>query len=159
MAIRRDVFDAIRGFRDGFGKTGAHNQPEDTDLCLRAAAHNGGGLWIYEPQAVACHQVPAHRATLKFFLKRCYNEGLGKAALASLNGVTESTSAERSYVRYILPFGFIRGFLEMVRGEVSGAVRSFAIVMGVSLTTAGYLAGRAAYTTTRRKRSESSYEL
>jgi hypothetical protein len=158
MAIRRDAFDAIRGFRDGFGKIGAHSQPEDTDLCLRAATYNGGGLWIYEPQAVACHQVPADRATLKFFLKRCYNEGRGKAALASLNGVTESTSAERRYVRDVLPYGFIRGFLEVVRGEVSGTVRSLAIVMGISLATAGYLAGRTtARAGTRRERSVSSH--
>lgn len=158
MAIRRDAFDAIRGFRDGFGKIGAHSQPEDTDLCLRAAAQNGGGLWIYEPQAVACHQVPADRATLKFFLKRCYNEGRGKAALASLNGVTESTSAERRYVRDVLPYGFIRGFLEMARGEVSGTVRSLAIVMGISLATAGYLAGRTTtHAGTRRERSVSSH--
>lgn len=158
MAIRRDAFDAIRGFRDGFGKIGAHSQPEDTDLCLRAAAHNGGGLWIYEPQAVASHQVPADRATLKFFLKRCYNEGRGKAALASLNGVTESTSAERRYVRDVLPYGFIRGLLEMVRGEVSGTVRSLAIVTGISLATVGYLAGRTtAYAGTRRERSVSSH--
>jgi GT2 family glycosyltransferase len=157
MAIRRDAFDAIHGFRDGFGKVGAHSQPEDTDLCLRAT-HNGGGLWIYEPQAVACHRVPADRATLKFFLKRCYNEGREKAALAALNGVTESTSAERRYVRHVLPYGFIRGLLEMVCGEVSGAVRSFAIVMGISLATAGYLAGRTVvHAGTRRERSVSSH--
>jgi GT2 family glycosyltransferase len=157
MAIRRDAFDTIRGFRDGFGKIGAHSQPEDTDLCLRAAAHNGGGLWIYEPQAVAFHQVPADRTTFKFFLKRCYNEGRGKAVLASFNGVIESTSAERRYVRYVLPYGFIRGLLGMVGGEVSGAVRSFAIVMGISSATAGYLAGRTiAHAGTWRERSVSS---
>lgn len=142
MAIRRDAFDVIRGFRDGFGKIGNYNQPEDTDLCLRAAVRNGGGLWIYEPKAVAFHHVPADRATLNFFLKRCYNEGQGKAALACLNGANESTSTERRYVRCVLPYGFIRGLLEMVRGEVSGSVRSFAIVVGMSLATAGYLANR-----------------
>lgn len=158
MAIRRDVFDAIHGFRDDFGKIGTHSQPEDTDLCLRAAVHNGGGLWIYEPQAVAFHQVPANRATLNFFLWRCYNEGQGKAALASLNGVTESTSVERRYVRYVLPYGLIRGLLEMLRGEVSGAVRSFAIVAGMSLATAGYLVSRAvAHVGTPHERSVSSH--
>jgi glycosyltransferase involved in cell wall biosynthesis len=142
MAIRRDVFDAIRGFRDDFGKIGNYSQPEDTDLCLRAAVHNGGGSWIYEPKAVAGHQVPADRATFNFFLKRCYNEGQGKAALASLNGVAESTSVERSYIRHVLPYGFTRGLLEMLRGELSGAARSLTIVAGMSLAAAGYLASR-----------------
>lgn len=142
MAIRRDVFDAIHGFRDDFGKIGSYSQPEDTDLCLRAAVHNGGGLWIYNPKAVACHQVPAYRTTLNFFLKRCYNEGQGKAALASLNGVTDSTSVERKYIRSVLPSGFIRGIMEMFHGEVSGPARSFAIVVGTSLATTGYLTRR-----------------
>ena len=144
MAIRRAVFDTIEGFRDDFGKIDAHSQPEDTDLCLRAAVHTDGGLWIYEPKAVAFHQVPADRTTFNFFLKRCYNEGQGKAALASLNGITESTSAERRYVRYVLPYGFIRGLVEMLRGEVSGAVRSMAIVAGMSCASAGYIASRTA---------------
>ena len=44
MAIRRSVFEAIGGFREEFGKVGDVARPEDTDLCLRAAA--GGGSWL-----------------------------------------------------------------------------------------------------------------
>lgn len=157
MAIRRDTFDAIRGFRDDFGKIGNYSQPEDTDLCLRAAVYNGGGSWIYEPKAVAYHRVPADRATFIFFLKRCYNEGQGKAALASLNGVAESTSVERRYIRHVLPYGFTRGLLELLRGELPGAARSFNIVAGTSLAMAGYLARRAlAHTETSRERPVNS---
>jgi cellulose synthase/poly-beta-1,6-N-acetylglucosamine synthase-like glycosyltransferase len=157
MAIRRDVFDAIGGFRDGFGKIDSHNHPEDTDLCLRAAVYNGGGVWIYEPKAVARHQVPADRATLAYFFKRCYNEGQGKAALASLNGVTASTSIERRYARRVLPRGFIRGLLEMIRGEASGAARSLAIAAGMSLAMAGFIVNRTiARVGIRRERSVSS---
>lgn len=144
MAIRRDVFDAIGGFRDGFGKVGTHSHPEDTDLCLRAALYNGGGVWIYEPKAVAGHQVPIARTTLGYFFKRCYLEGEGKAALVSLHGAVESTAVERSYARRVLPSGFIRGLLEMLRGEVSGVARSFAIAAGMSSAAAGFLANRTA---------------
>ena len=38
MVIRRQAFDAIGGFREDFGKVGDRSRPEDTDLCLRAAA-------------------------------------------------------------------------------------------------------------------------
>jgi cellulose synthase/poly-beta-1,6-N-acetylglucosamine synthase-like glycosyltransferase len=143
MAIRRRAFDAVGGFRIGFGKVGARSRPEDTDLCLRAAECNGGGIWIYEPNAIAGHQVPAERTTLSYFLKRCYYEGQGKAALASFNGVTESTSTERQYARHVLPHGVVRGLLETARGEASGMARSCAIIVGLSFATAGFLADRA----------------
>ena len=43
MAIRRQVFDMVGGFRSDFGKVGVRSRPEDTDLCLRTAKKYGGG--------------------------------------------------------------------------------------------------------------------
>src|SRR5439155_17283798 len=60
MAVRRDVFDAVGGFRAGFGKLGDRSRPEDTELCLRMSRH-GGGQWIFVPDAVIGHPVPAER--------------------------------------------------------------------------------------------------
>jgi hypothetical protein len=144
MAVRRRVFDAVAGFREDFGKVGARSQPEDTDLCLRAAAAQQQGTWMYEPAAVAGHRVPRGRATVGFFLRRCLNEGAGKAALAALNGSGESTSAEWYYSRHVLPGGMARGLRETVRGDASGGLRSLAIAAGFSLTAAGFVTGRAA---------------
>jgi Glycosyl transferase family 2 len=144
MAIRRQVFDAIGGFRDDFGKVGGRSRPEDTDLCLRAAAAQPRGTWIYEPAGIADHRVPPVRATLSFFLHRCFNEGAGKAALAALNGTGESTSAERQYTRRVLPGGVIRGLRDAVHGDASGGLRSIAIAAGFSCTAAGFVAGQAA---------------
>jgi GT2 family glycosyltransferase len=143
MAIRRQVFDAIGGFRADFGKVGGRSRPEDTDLCLRAAAA-GRGTWIYEPAGVALHRVPAQRATLRFFLRRCFHEGRGKAALAALNGISESTSAERHYARHLLPAGIARGLRDTTRGDVFGGLRSVAIGAGFSFAAAGYLVDRIA---------------
>jgi glycosyltransferase involved in cell wall biosynthesis len=143
MAVRRQVFDSIGGFRDGFGKVGRHSAPEDTDLCLRAAAAHGGS-WIYEPAGVAAHRVPPERATFGYFLARCFSEGRGKAVLASLNGAGQSVRAERRYVRRVLPGGVARGLRDALRGDPSGGSRSFAIVAGLSLAAAGFLAGRSA---------------
>lgn len=144
MAIRRRVFDAIGGFRADFGKLGERSRPEDTDLCLRAATAQDHGTWIYEPAAGATHRVPPQRAHLGFFLRRCLNEGAGKAALAALNGARQSTSAERRYTRQVLPRGIARGLREAARGDVSGGLRSMAIAAGFSLAMTGFLAGRAA---------------
>jgi Glycosyl transferase family 2 len=144
MAIRRRVFDAIGGFRDDFGKLGERSRPEDTDLCLRAALAQDRGTWIYEPAAGATHRVPPQRATLGFFLRRCLNEGSGKAALAALNGASQSTSAERLYTRRVLPRGIARGVREMACGDASGGLRSITIAAGFALAMTGFLAGRVA---------------
>jgi GT2 family glycosyltransferase len=144
MVVRRQAFDAVGGFRDDFGKIGGWSRPEDTDLCLRAAECDGTGTWIYEPGAIVGHQVPVERTTLSYFLRRCYYEGQGKATLAALNGISESTSTERQYVRYVLPHGIARGLRKTARGDTSGAARSFAIMAGTSFALAGFLADRAA---------------
>lgn len=138
MAIRRQAFDAVGGFRDDFGKIGSSSRPEDTDLCLRTAKCNGGGAWIYEPNAIVGHRVPAERTTLSYFLRRCYYEGQGKATLASLNGISESISTERRYTRYVLPYGIVRGLREAACGDASGAARSFAIIAGTSFAIVGF---------------------
>jgi glucosyl-dolichyl phosphate glucuronosyltransferase len=43
MLLSRELFNAIGGFRADFGKVGNRSRPEDTDLCLRAAAARPGG--------------------------------------------------------------------------------------------------------------------
>ena len=139
MVVSRRAFDAIGGFRDDFGKVGSRSRPEDTDFCLRAAA--GGGTWVYEPAGIVVHRVPLDRATARFFLRRCLAEGSGKAALAALNGTSESTSAELRYTRRVLPRGIARGLRDTVRGDVSGVLRSMAIAAGFGFVVAGFLTG------------------
>ena len=91
MALRRAAFDAAGGFREDFGKVGAASRPEDTELCLRVTS----GSWLYEPTSAVAHWVPAQRATLRYFLRRCFDEGKGKAEIAVMDGAANSTSAER----------------------------------------------------------------
>lgn len=141
MAIRRRVFDMVGGFRDDFGKVGMRSRPEDTDLCLRAAAKHADGVWVYEPMGAAGHRVPMERASLRYFAYRCFMEGWGKAELAELNGVGASTSSERRYTGRILPAGFARGVREACQGDVSGAWRSLTIATGFAVVVIGYLVG------------------
>jgi glycosyltransferase involved in cell wall biosynthesis len=141
MAIRRGAFEAAGGFREDFGKVGTRARPEDTDLCLRTAA-DGRGTWVYEPAGLVGHRVPAERAALRYFLRRCFHEGRGKADLTVLDGTPESTSAERRYVRRVLPGGIARGLRETVRGDAAGVLRSAAILGGLGAAVAGFAAGR-----------------
>jgi cellulose synthase/poly-beta-1,6-N-acetylglucosamine synthase-like glycosyltransferase len=141
MAIRRSAFEAAGGFREDFGKVGTRSRPEDTDLCLRAAAVARQGIWVYEPAGIAGHWVPPERATIGYFLRRCFHEGRGKAGLAALDGHGQSTSAERHYTRHVLPRGIARGLREMVRGDGTGLLRSIAIATGFGVTAVGFAVG------------------
>ena len=138
MAIRRSVFQAIGGFREEFGKVGDVARPEDTDLCLRAAA--AGGNWLYDPAGTVGHWVPEQRTTFRYFARRCYHEGQGKAALAALDGTEESTGTEKSYALRVLPRGVLRGLRDTVKGDLWGAARAAAIAAGFTVTTVGYAA-------------------
>jgi hypothetical protein len=86
--------------------------------------------------------VPQQRTTLGYFVRRCFNEGLGKAALATLNGASQSTSTERDYARRVLPRAIGRGLRETAVGDVSGGMRSAAIAFGFCVTVIGFVVGR-----------------
>ena len=139
MAIRSSVFEAIGGFREDFGKVGDVARPEDTDLCLRAASERG--IWLYEPTGTVGHWIPRQRATFRYFTRRCFHEGQGKAALAALDGARESTAVERSYTYRILPSGVLRGLRDAAGGDAWGAARAAAIAVGFATTAAGFAAG------------------
>jgi GT2 family glycosyltransferase len=142
MALRRSDFEAVEGFREGFGKTGNRSRPEDTDLCLRVAEAAPGRTWMYAPGAVAGHKVPPVRATANFFFSRCWHEGRGKAELANATG-PEALTAERAYTRTILTRGMRDGVREAMRtGDLAALSQSVAIAGGLGAAAAGMVAGR-----------------
>jgi glycosyltransferase involved in cell wall biosynthesis len=143
MAVRRAAFDAAGGFREDFGKVGAVSRPEDTDLCLRVTS----GAWLYEPAGAVGHWVPPQRATFRYFLVRCFNEGRGKAGLAALNGTGTSTSRERGYAVRVLPRAISRGLRDAARGDGAGVARGAAIVAGLGVAAAGFAVGASALLT------------
>jgi len=140
MAIRRTAFDGVGGFRPGFGKTGRVSRPEDTDLCLRVLKNLPSGYWMYDPSAQVAHKVPVERSTRIFFLRRCWNEGRGKAALARFMGAYESTSLERQYAAHVLPRAFLREVsLGVIHRDGGNLERGAAILIGLMLAIAGFL--------------------
>jgi GT2 family glycosyltransferase len=144
MAVRRDVFAAVGGFRTGFGKLGDHSRPEDTDLCIRMSA--AGGHWLYSPRAIVTHHVPPERASARFFVRRCYHEGRGKADLSRLlRTPADALSAERRYTLVVLPVGVLRNLGSgIVRPGSGGALRALAIIAGFLATVYGFVLGTAA---------------
>jgi glycosyltransferase involved in cell wall biosynthesis len=160
MAMRKNMFEEIGGFRDVLGKVKERPRSEDTDLCLRAIKARSRALWLYEPAGVAGHRVPAQRAKFAYFLYRCFYEGSGKAVLAATNGLGVSTSVERRYMREVLPAGVAHGIRDAFTGDIRGVLRILAIMSGLSAAMAGFLVGGVAgillMWTGRRKQSHAS---
>ena len=136
MLVSRDVFEAVGGFRAGFGKTGGRSAPEDTDFCLRAARAFPSRRWRYEPAALVGHKVPAQRCTVGFFLRRCYSEGRGKVELTRLLSGRDGMSSELHHVG-TLPAAVLR---ELAAGP-GGARRGAMIIAGTGAVAAGVARG------------------
>jgi glucosyl-dolichyl phosphate glucuronosyltransferase len=136
MVVRRETFMTVGGFRAGFGKLGARNRPEDTELCLRMSAVRGGP-WMYVPDAVIRHEVPAVRSSFGFFLRRCYAEGRGKVQMAALHAGSATLGAERNYLR-ALPRAVARDLAAASRGGgVGPALRAGSVLAGVAAAGIG----------------------
>ncbi len=140
MSFRRHVLVETGLFRTGVGRVGANLAGcEETELSIRAAQ-----LWpdhriMYVPDARVRHFVPAKRATIAYFIRRCFGEGRSKALLARIVGPRRSSASERRYMLTTLPSGVVRGAVDSVRtGRLHGIQRSVAIVLGFTATMAGY---------------------
>jgi hypothetical protein len=75
---------------------------------------------------------------------RGWAEGLSKALVAEEVGSTDALSSEWTYTLRTLPTGALRGLSDAVRGDLTGLLRSSAIVAGLLVTVAGYLRARLA---------------
>jgi GT2 family glycosyltransferase len=137
MAVRTEDFRRVGGFRTEFGKNGQASQPEDTDLCIRMAGATGKH-WTYVPSAVIFHDVPASRASFAFFVKRCYSEGAGKAAMRA-NLDPSSVRTEHGYVRDTA----LAGLRRTATFSVSGVMQGLVMFVGLSAAAVGYALGLA----------------
>jgi glycosyltransferase involved in cell wall biosynthesis len=144
MSLRREVFQQIGGFRSGIGRVGVRPVGcEETELCIRLNQRQPQGLLLYEPQARVFHRVPQSRSNWRYFVARCYSEGISKALVAKFVGAGDGLSAERTYTFRTLPRGIARGVQDaMRRGDVAGLARAGVIVSGLLVTTLGLVSGK-----------------
>lgn len=89
MAVRRDVFDAIGGFRADLGRTGGRLLlgQEVPELLMRA--RDAGFRGMYVPEMVVHHHIPSTRLTPKYFRKWWFGKGVSRAALERVQPITE----------------------------------------------------------------------
>jgi glucosyl-dolichyl phosphate glucuronosyltransferase len=155
MSIRRNILTAVGGFRESFGFVKDTNTlrgtmkwfnhytgDEETEFCIRVSQQLPGSVWLYAASAVVQHRVSAERTRWAYFLWRCYIEGLGKASLVKLHDASTGLSSERIYTFKALPRGVARGLADtFLRFDLTGMLRAGAIVVGLTITTVGYLIG------------------
>jgi len=142
MAFRREAFTTAGEFASGIGRLAALPLGcEETELAIRVRQANPGSLVMYVPRAIVRHVVTAERTTWRYLVRRCFAEGLSKALVTEEVGSADGLAAERTYAAITLPAGVLRGLLEGVGGDGWGVARAGAIVAGLAITVAGYVAG------------------
>jgi glycosyltransferase involved in cell wall biosynthesis len=143
MSFRRELFSELGGFRNGIGRLGTRPVGcEETDFCLRVERARPDGRFIYQPLALVHHRVPAHRARWRYFLARCYGEGLSKALIVGGAGFRRGLAAERTYTARVLTSGFCSALLAALTfRDRSGFLRATAIAAGLTAAAAGFCSG------------------
>jgi len=144
MSVRRDVAQAVDGFREGAGRTGNDASGcEETEFFIRASELLPGSRVLYDPAITVQHQISADRTSWSYFCKRCIAEGRSKTSMVSRVGSSQGLAAERSYVVRVLPLGVLRGLSDLaLKRNAWGLARAVNIIAGLGLTACGYTQAR-----------------
>jgi len=120
MAFRREVFQVIGLFDDGYGRI-RNNQAagEETLLLLRIMRDFPHSRIMMVPTAEVTHYIPAYRTRLPFLIRRAWQEGLSKGRISRSLPVTTEKVYLWEYLKYPRPLsllvlavtglGFLRG--------------------------------------------------
>jgi GT2 family glycosyltransferase len=148
MCVRRELFEKAGGFDPSMGRRGSWLplSCEETEWCIRARKFVPDLVFMYVPEAVLLHKVPSARLTVRYFVIRCLAEGLSKARLVKLTGHGVTLDVERNYVLRELTRSIVRNSLDCFRGDLTGLLRTGAIILGLGAAVAGYCWGRLAGT-------------
>ncbi len=159
MIVDRRAFQHVGGFREDLSKIGRAARPEDTELCLRLShVYGTAGQWLMVPSALVEHYVPAHRATLKYVLTRCWAEGAGKVQLRTMAADRSRALAdERRYLSRAIPHAIGAGLVQSLRMQkIDGFLRSCTILLGVGAALVGALITSIAAAISRYTKGESA---
>jgi glucosyl-dolichyl phosphate glucuronosyltransferase len=142
MSFRKTAFDRVGGFAETMGRVG--DRPlgcEETEFSIRLTQANPEAVLLYNPSAQVQHHVSEQRRSVRYFARRCWAEGLSKAEVSRRVGRSNALSAERHYTSRVLPKGIWQGLRDSSTGDIWGAARAAAIVLGLMITMAGYCVG------------------
>ena len=136
MAFRRRALEGIGGFNLDTGRVGQIPLgAEETEVCIRLRQADARARVVFEPLSRVSHRVTPDRTTWRYLRRRCFFEGVSKAALSLSLGSGDALSSERSYTARVLPLGILR---ELRHGRVAGVL---AIMLAVAAAATGYAYG------------------
>jgi O-antigen/teichoic acid export membrane protein/GT2 family glycosyltransferase len=146
MSLRTGPALAAGGFSPAVGRVGADPRGcEETELAIRLTARRPGATVIYVPDAAVDHHVGRDRLTLRYLVRRCWHEGLSKAAVVRLAGAAAGLQRERSHVATVIPAALLRDLRRCLTGEVAGILRIAVSLAGLTAAVCGYVIGRIAH--------------
>jgi GT2 family glycosyltransferase len=154
MSLRRSVFGLVGGFRSEVGRVGSTPVGgEETELCIRIRSIGAANKILFDPEMYVQHHVSLDRTAPRYFVRRCYHEGLSKAVVTELAKGQQALSTESEYVRAVLPQAVMREVTSMTTG---GLARAVMIVVGLAVTTAGYARAKVSRAIRRRRPAEAT---
>jgi Glycosyl transferase family 2 len=144
MSMRTGLALEVGGFDAAVGRVGTRPTGcEETELAIRLTASRPGSAVFYVPAAAVDHHVGPERLTPSYFLRRCWHEGLSKAAVVRLAGASAGLERERRQVAVVIPAALLRELRSLARGDSGAGLRFTATLAGLGTTAAGYAAGHA----------------
>jgi glycosyltransferase involved in cell wall biosynthesis len=142
MSFRNSVFSEVGEFNVEVGRLGSRPVGcEETELCIRLSQARPGARLLFDPEIAVRHSVTPERTRLRYFLDRCFSEGLSKQRVSGMVGSSDALSTERRYVASVLPSAFLRGLRDALIGRGSrraACARSAVVLVGLLATTFGY---------------------
>jgi glycosyltransferase involved in cell wall biosynthesis len=142
MSFRKASFDHVGGFSEQMGRVGERLFCcEETEFAIRLTQASPGAIILYVPSSQVEHHVAPWRASLRYFVRRCWAEGLSKAEVSRRVGRANALSSERDYVSRVLPRGIWNGVHDSVTGNIWGVARAAVIVLGFVAAAIGYCIG------------------
>lgn len=143
MSIRRTVLERVDGFRIGrVGSLSIGYENDETELCIRARRLHPGRHFLHDPDVlVVDHRVTPARSTFRYFVKRCFSEGVSKGRLTSALGANDGLASEREYLLRTVPAAIASAAIGTCRGRWSDGLRGLAVIGGVLVTGSGFAIG------------------
>jgi glucosyl-dolichyl phosphate glucuronosyltransferase len=150
MSLRTASAISAGGFFSAVGRAGGRlRNCEETELAIRLSAKQPGSAIIYNPAAAVDHNVGPERVIFRYFVRRCWHEGLSKATVVMVTGARVGLLAERRQVTSVLPVAMLREVKQSLTGDPCAVGRACAIVTGLAAATGGFVFGWAKLLVTR----------
>ncbi len=143
MSLQTALTLKVGGFDSMVGRVGTRPTGcEETELAIRLTAAQPASVILYVPDAVVDHHVGQERLKLRYFLRRCWHEGVSKSSVVQLAGASAGLESERRYVTVVLPAALLRNLRHGLTGDMGALMRFSMVLAGLAATAIGYLRGK-----------------